>query len=131
MRDVAVVAGRKSVVTRLLPAVVFVAHDVAVHTGLGIAAEIRPALAIPKRVAAQADNHSDAGSQRKPHGSSSETPTHASIVIVSRGEYRGSDGFANRAFHRADNREWRERSRPAIPDVGCRCPPQSPACRIP
>lgn len=56
VRDVAVVAGCDGMMAGLLPTVVVFAHDMALHTGTGIVAEVGRALGIPERVGAQTED---------------------------------------------------------------------------
>jgi hypothetical protein len=104
--DVAIVASGKRMVACFLPCIVRFAHDMAIHTRFGIAAEIRPALAVRKSKTSQADNHSDAGGQQEPHHSRTKAQTHFVIVMVQRAEKRASraDSENDRVGHRVQPR---------------------------
>ena len=64
VRHVAVVAHRESVMARLLPTVVLLAHDVTVDAGGRIVGQIRPAAGLDEGEAADANEHAD---QRREH----------------------------------------------------------------
>lgn len=59
MRGMAIVAGGVRMMARLLPAVVMIAHDVAVVARAGIVAEVREPLPIDKGKAACAQADAD------------------------------------------------------------------------
>jgi hypothetical protein len=59
MRRVTVVAGGHGMMRRFEPAIVLIAHDVAVHAGLGIIREIRKTFRIMKRVRPEAGEYAD------------------------------------------------------------------------
>ena len=63
MGNMAVIARCNGMMTRLLPAVVLFAHDMAVCAGLRIVGEIGRPLRIIKRVAAQAKKYPNATAQ--------------------------------------------------------------------
>ena len=58
MRQVAVVAGGEGMVAGLLPAVILVAHDMTIRTGLGIARQVGSAMSVEKRILSKACQHS-------------------------------------------------------------------------
>ena len=58
-RQVAIVAGRYTLVARVEPRVVLRLHDVTVDAGVGIVDEIRPALSVAEREQALADEYAD------------------------------------------------------------------------
>src|SRR5688500_10797535 len=62
---VAVVASRHRMMARLLPAIVMLAHDVAVDAGPRIAAEIRKAFAVTNGIAAGPDRCTNEDAQQQ------------------------------------------------------------------